>query len=227
MIPRPNRVPRVQNVFDEQRVALVQALRDRGVTDEPTLAAIAVIPREHFISSAMRTRAYEDSALPIDNGQTISQPYTVAFMTQALALRGGEKVLEIGTGSGYQAAVLAHLGVNVYTVERHETLSKQAQLVLRSLGYTVTHRTGDGTIGWNQYAPFDGILITAGAPDVPETLARQLTIGGRLIVPVGTASEQTLYRVTRTAPEDWKAEDLGPFKFVPLIGREGWDDKRR
>lgn len=224
MIPRPNRV---QNVFDEQRVALMQALRDRGITDERTLAAIAVIPREQFISSAMRTRAYEDSALPIDNGQTISQPFTVAFMTQALALKGGEKVLEIGTGSGYQAAVLAHLGATVFTVERHETLSKQAQVLLRALGYTVTHRTGDGTIGWNQYAPFNGILITAGAPDVPETLARQLTIGGKLIVPVGTEAEQTLYRVTRNAPEDWSVENLGPFKFVPLIGREGWDDKRR
>lgn len=224
MIPRPNRI---QNVFDEQRSSLVQALRDRGITDEATLAAVAVIPRELFISSAMRTRAYEDSALPIDSGQTISQPFTVAFMTQALHIKRGDKILEIGTGSGYQAAVLAHLGANVFTVERHETLSKQAQAVLKSLGYTVTHRTGDGTIGWNQYAPFDGIIITAGAPDVPETLARQLTIGGRLIVPVGSEQEQTLYRVTRTAPEDWSVENLGPFKFVPLIGREGWDEKRR
>jgi len=224
MIPRPNRV---QNVFDEQRTALVLALRERGITDERVLSAIALIPREQFISPAMRTRAYEDSALPIDSGQTISQPYTVAHMTEALALKGGEKILEIGTGSGYQAAVLAHLGANVYTVERHETLSKQAQILLRALGYSVTHRTGDGTIGWNQYAPFNGILVTAGAPDVPETLARQLTIGGRLIVPVGTESAQTLYRVTRNGPEDWTVVDLGPFKFVPLIGREGWDDKRR
>jgi len=224
MLSRPNKV---QNISDEQRETLVQKLRERGITDEAVLQAIGVIRRELFISSAMRTRAYEDSPLPIDNGQTISQPFTVAFMTQALRLKRGDKILEIGTGSGYQAALLSHLGAHVFTVERHEVLSKQAQLLLSSLGYTVTHRTGDGTIGWNQYAPFDGILITAGAPDVPETLARQLTIGGRLIVPVGTEQEQTLYRVTRNAPEDWSVENLGPFKFVPLIGREGWDDKRR
>lgn len=208
--------------FAHQRQALIDSFRRRDITDASVLQAIASVPREEFVSPAMKQRAYEDSALPIDAHQTISQPYTVAVMTQALRVRPGSKVLEIGTGSGYQAAVLAALGCTVYTIERHEILSRRARTTLERCGYHVHCRVGDGTIGWSEHAPYDGIIVTAGAPDVPEALAKQLTIGGCLVVPVGERDEQTLYRVTRTAEDDWSAEDLGPFRFVPLIGRQGW-----
>lgn len=218
---------RTATVYDEQRARLLAQLQQRGITDEHVLSAMDSIPREHFVGQAIATRAYEDTALPIDAQQTISQPFTVAFMTQALMLPPRAKVLEIGTGSGYQAAVLAVMGMRVFTVERHPDLSMQARRVLAQHGLQVECRVGDGTIGWREHAPYDGIIVTAGAPDVPETLARQLSIGGRMVIPVGTQQEQTLYRVTRTADEDWKVEDMGPFKFVPLIGREGWDDRGR
>jgi protein-L-isoaspartate(D-aspartate) O-methyltransferase len=206
----------------QQRQALLTSFQQRGITNPLVLDAIQRVPREEFVSQAMRQRAYEDSALPIDAHQTISQPFTVAFMTQALQVGKGSKVLEIGTGSGYQAAVLAAMGCDVYSIERHDVLSRKARIVLERLGLAVHLRVGDGTIGWNEHAPYDGIIVTAGAPDVPEALAKQLSIGGRLVVPVGPRDEQTLYRVTRTATDDWSAEDLGPFRFVPLIGRQGW-----
>ncbi len=208
--------------YEQQRQSLIQSFRSRGITDEAVLQAMASVNRELFVSPAMKQRAYEDSALPIDARQTISQPYTVAFMTQALRVGRGSKVLEIGTGSGYQAAVLAALGCEVYTIERHDVLSRRARHTLEQLGYIVHCRVGDGTIGWTEHAPYDGIIVTAGAPDVPEALAKQLAIGGRLVVPVGERDEQSLYCVTRNGPEDWSAEDLGPFRFVPLIGRQGW-----
>jgi len=217
---------RVASPLEQQREHLLTQLRERGITNEAVLDVMRHLPRERFVSPAIAARAYEDSALPIDEHQTISQPYTVALMTQMLDLPAGAKVLEIGTGSGYQAAVLAALGMHVFTVERHAALSKQAKAVLSALGLAATFRVGDGTIGWNEYAPYDGIVVTAGAPDVPETLARQLAVGGRLLVPVGTKQQQTMYCVTRTAAETWSASDLGPSKFVPLIGREGWDDHR-
>ncbi|MBK6761228.1 MAG: protein-L-isoaspartate(D-aspartate) O-methyltransferase [Ignavibacteria bacterium] len=221
MTPRPTKVA---TPFDVQRQGLVDVLRSRGITDEAVLAAIGKVPREVFVPAAMTGRAYEDSALPIDNRQTISQPYTVAFMTQALKITRGSRVLEIGTGSGYQAAVLAQLGANVVSIERHPLLSQKARTALVSLGYEVNCRVGDGTIGYREAGPYDGIIVTAGAPDVPEPLAKQLAIGGRLVVPVGSLENQTLYRVVRNAEDSWKAEDLGPFKFVPLIGRSGWDE---
>ena len=219
----PNR--RVSTLLDQQRVLLIQQLRDRGITNEAVLDVMGRLPREAFVSQAIASRVYEDTALPIDDQQTISQPYTVALMTQTLALPAGSKVLEIGTGSGYQAAVLTMLGLHVYTIERHAGLSRKAKQVLTDLGLTATFRIGDGTIGWSEHAPYDGIVVTAGAPDVPQTLARQLTVGGRMVVPVGTLNEQTMYCVTRTGPTDWKAVDMGPSKFVPLIGREGWEDR--
>ncbi len=218
------RPARIFTPFDVQRQGLVDVLRSRGIVDESVLASIHIVPREMFVPPAMTGRAYEDSALPIDNRQTISQPYTVAFMTQALRLTRGMKVLEIGTGSGYQAAVLAQIGANVVSIERHPLLSSKARSVLSSLGYTVNCRVGDGTIGFREGGPYDGIIVTAGAPDVPEPLAKQLVVGGRLVVPVGSLENQTLYRVIRTAEDAWKVEDLGPFKFVPLIGRSGWDE---
>jgi len=215
---------RIRGPYHEKRLELIRQLRAKGITDPNVLHAMEQLPREEFVQASMKVRAYEDTALPIDDKQTISQPFTVAFMTQAMGVKPGNKILEIGTGSGYQAAVLAVMGAKVISIERHPRLSQQARTRLQHLGLDVNCRVGDGTIGYREGGPYDGIIVTAGAPDVPEPLARQLTIGGRLVVPVGTAEEQTLYRVTRTAEEDWKAEDLGPFKFVPLIGVEGWDE---
>jgi len=209
---------------DTQRQQLVDALRARGISDEAVLVAMNTVPRETFVPEAIRSRAYEDSALPIDNRQTISQPYTVAFMTQCLNIKPGMKVLEIGTGSGYQAAVLSQLGAHVISIERHPLLSTKARTILTSLGYDVQCRVGDGTIGYREGGLYDGIIVTAGAPDVPEPLAKQLKIGGRLVVPVGSKEDQRLYLVIRTEEDDWNAKDLGPFKFVPLIGRSGWNE---
>lgn len=219
-----SRPARQYSSFELQRQQLVALLESRGIRDARVLSAIASIPREEFVPQALFSRAYEDSALPIDNRQTISQPYTVALMTQLLDVQRGHKILEIGTGSGYQAAVLAQLGAEVVSIERHAILSQKARTVLERLGYPVTCRIGDGTIGYREGGPYDGIIITAGAPDVPEPLAKQLAIGGRMIVPIGTLEEQRLYRVLRTGEETWKAEDVGPAKFVPLIGRSGWDE---
>ena len=221
MKPSPQRT---STPFELQRQALVDSLRARGITNGRVLAAMATVPREQFVPAALAMRAYEDSALPIDNRQTISQPHTVAIMTQALELDEPSKVLEIGTGSGYQAAVLAAMGHHVISIERHAALSQRARTVLSAAGYGVTCRVGDGTIGYREGGPYDGIIVTAGAPDVPELLARQLTIGGRMVIPVGSKTEQALYRVVRTGEENWKAEELGQAKFVPLIGRSGWDD---
>lgn len=215
---------RIRGPYHEKRLELIRQLKAKGIIDANVLFAMEQLPREEFVQPSMKVRAYEDTALPIDDKQTISQPYTVAFMTQALSITPGMKVLEIGTGSGYQAAVLAVMGAKVVTIERHPRLSQQARGLLQQLGLDVNCRIGDGTIGYREGGPYDAIIVTAGAPDVPETLARQLAIGGKLVVPVGTSDEQTLYRVTRTGEEDWKAEDLGPFKFVPLIGVEGWDE---
>jgi len=182
------------------------------------------VPRELFLEKNFSRRAYEDSALPIGSGQTISQPFTVAYMTQALRLKPGEKVLEIGTGSGYQAAILAELGCKVFTIERHQTLLQSARKVFDLLGYhDIISRSGDGSRGWAEYAPFDAIIVTAGAPDVPETLTKQLNLnGGRLLVPVGSLSFQRMYLV-KNMNEKLEVEELPEFKFVPLVGKEGWD----
>ena len=197
----------------------------RGVRSPKVLDAMRKVPREHFLPQEHGILAYEDSPLPIGKGQTISQPYIVAYMTEALALEGGEKVLEIGTGSGYAAAVLAEIAAEVFTIERIEGLAARARTVLDSLGYdNVQVRHGDGTLGWPEHAPFDGIVVTAGGPDIPDTLKHQLKIGGRLVMPVGrTTWYQELVRVTRVAEAEFETEDLVPVRFVPLIGEEGWD----
>jgi protein-L-isoaspartate(D-aspartate) O-methyltransferase len=184
---------------------------------------MGTIPRERFLDGPYAAHAYEDSALPIGEGQTISQPYTVAFQTQALGPIAGEKILEIGTGSGYQTAVLAHIGLRVYTIERHVALLEQARKRLETLGYhRVISRAGDGTRGWPEFAPFDAILVTAGAPDVPESLTKQLNPnGGRMIIPVGDRRSQRMYLIRNTNGE-LSAEELTDFSFVPLIGSEGW-----
>jgi protein-L-isoaspartate(D-aspartate) O-methyltransferase len=199
----------------------------RGVRSEKVLDAMRKVPRERFLPNGQGVWAYDDAPLPIGDGQTISQPYIVAYMTEALALVGGEKVLEIGTGSGYAAAVLAEIAADVYTIERIDGLAIMARANLAELGYQNVHvRQGDGTLGWPEHAPFDGIIVTAGGPDVPDTLKNQLKIGGRLVMPIGkTAWYQELVRITRTTETEFDMEYLMPVRFVPLIGERGWDSQ--
>lgn len=202
---------------------LLDDLRAKGITDERVLHAISRVPREEFVPPTFRHRAYDDDALPIACAQTISQPYTVAMMSQLLQARRDMSVLEIGTGSGYQAAVLYFMGMRVFTVERHAELLAQARERLTCIGVNVATHLGDGTVGWSQFAPYDRIIVTAGAPDVPEALMKQLAPNGRMIVPVGDTSSQTMKVVTRIGEgNEFEIDDAGSFKFVPLIGREGW-----
>jgi len=198
-------------------------LAGRGIGDARVLDAMRAVPREHFVAPELREFAYEDSPLPIEEEQTISQPWIVAHMTEALELRGGEKVLEIGTGSGYAAAVLSRIAGHVYTIERHGPLARLAAARLGALGYdNVTVRHGDGTLGWAEEAPFDAIVVAAGGPRVPRPLLEQLRDGGRLVIPVGeTLHEQRLVRVVRSG-DQFLGEELGPVRFVPLVGAAGW-----
>ena len=216
--------------FKKLRKEMVEkAIYARGVRSELVLEAMGRVPRESFLPSHLREFAYEDTPLPIEEGQTISQPYIVAFMTEALALHGGEKVLEIGTGSGYAAAVLSEIAANVYTVERHGPLAEKAAVTLADLGYDNVHVLhGDGTRGWPAHAPFDAIIVAAGGPTIPESLKNQLKIGGRLVIPVGSDQRaQELVRVTRISQSDYRREDLADVRFVPLLGEEGWAPEER
>jgi len=200
-------------------------LRSRGIRDERVLKALEAIPRHLFVDEALRDQAYFDHPLPIDAGQTISQPYIVALMTAALELRGSERVLEIGTGSGYQTAVLAALADQVFSIERVAPLASRARKILDALDdYNVAIRIGDGTYGWREESPFDAIIVTAGAPRVPRILVEQLAVGGRLVIPVGDRHTQDLVRVIRQSEDagDIKQEDLGGCRFVSLIGEHGW-----
>jgi len=209
----------------KQRKDMVKhQISDRGVRCKRTLAALQKVPREQFLPKKLRPFAYHDGPLPIDAEQTISQPYIVALMTEALALEGGERVLEIGTGSGYAAAVLAEIASEVYTVERIAILAKKSSDLLAILGYTnveVLH--ADGTLGWPEHAPYDAIVVTAGGPEVPESLKAQLKIGGRLVIPVGNNERfQKLIRVIRLSETEFITDDLADVRFVPLVGKEGW-----
>ena len=196
----------------------------RGVRDELVLDAMRKVPRELFLPKNLREFAYEDTPLPIAGEQTISQPYIVAFMAEALMLKGGEKVLEIGAGSGYAAAVLSEIAANVYTVERLGPLAEKAAATLAELGYDNVHVLhGDGTRGWPAHAPYDAIVVAAGGPQVPESLKEQLKIGGRLVIPVGADQRsQELVRVTRISADEYRSEDIADVRFVPLIGEQGW-----
>jgi protein-L-isoaspartate(D-aspartate) O-methyltransferase len=196
----------------------------RGVRSEAVLGAVRKVAREAFIPERLREFAYEDAPLPIAAGQTISQPYIVALMTEALNLGGGERVLEIGTGSGYAAAILAEIAAEVYTVERIGQLAEKAASTLEALGYHNVHVVhADGTLGWAMAAPYDAIIVAAGGPEVPESLKAQLKIGGRMVIPVGTDPRtQELVRVTRISDDEFKSEDIADVRFVPLIGKEGW-----
>ncbi|MBP1648839.1 MAG: pcm [Bacteroidetes bacterium] len=207
--------------FDDERQEMVALLKDRSITDARLLRAMGKVERHLFVPEPFTSRAYEDSALPIGKGQTISQPYTVAFMTQALGIKEGDRVLEIGTGSGYQAAILAELGARVFTIERNLDLLAGARKLLDRLGYRVVSKGGDGTVGWTDFAPFSGILVTAGAPQVPQPLLHQMDEGGRLVIPVGDMDIQDLAIITRLG-DRYEQKQINGFKFVPLIGKMGW-----
>jgi len=208
--------------FTAPRARLVAELKDKGIADERVLKAVGTVPRERFIDSALAHRAYEDTALPIGLKQTISQPYTVARQSELMELAPGEKVLEIGTGSGYQCAILCEMGQKVFSVERHDELYRKSGDLIRALGYRAELKCGDGTLGWSAYAPYDAIVVTAGAPVVPDALLQQLVIGGRLVIPVGDQSTQAMLRLRRVSATDFEEERFDGFKFVPLIGKDGW-----
>ncbi len=218
----------VMTTFEVLRQHMVEhQLAARGLSDQLVLDAVASVPREEFIPTDLVEFAYRDSPLPIAASQTISQPYIVALMTAALELKSGDRVLEVGTGSGYAAAVLAEIADDVYTIERHKILADTARGRLENLGYkNIQVLYGDGTLGWPQHAPFDGIIVAAGGPEVPANLKQQLAIGGRLVIPVGTTLQtQKLIRVRRISEHEFEEDDLGGVRFVPLIGAAGWEDE--
>ncbi|MBF8248522.1 MAG: protein-L-isoaspartate O-methyltransferase [Bacteroidetes bacterium] len=208
--------------FEDYRKDMIKLVRDRGITDERLIAAMLKVERHLFVPGAFANRAYDDTALPIASSQTISQPYTVAFMTQELNAMKDARILEVGTGSGYQAAILAEMGCRVFTIERHMELHLQARKVLEKLGYRIASRCGDGTVGWSEFAPYDGIIVTAAAPQIPEPLLQQLTDGGRLVIPVGDLEMQGL-RVVTKLNGNLQSKEVHGFKFVPLIGKKGWN----
>jgi protein-L-isoaspartate(D-aspartate) O-methyltransferase len=212
-------------MYESERQELVDKISQKGINDIAVLKAIGDVERHLFVPKAMRYHSYKDVALPIGQGQTISQPYTVAYMTQALHLKPGHKILEIGTGSGYQAAILAAMGANVYTIERNLDIYNDTMKKFDELGLRVHAKYGDGTIGWQEYAPYDGIIVTAGAPSVPQSLMKQLAIGAKLVIPVGGKTTQKLKIVTKQGEDKFEIVDIPEFSFVPLIGREGWSEK--
>jgi protein-L-isoaspartate(D-aspartate) O-methyltransferase len=215
----------VSTDYDKEREHMVKSqLARRGIKDTRVLEAMRQVPRHLFIPEGMRSLAYCDGPLPIGHGQTISQPYIVALMTETLELAGQERVLEIGTGSGYQAAILSHLAWQVYSVERHAVLAQQAEKILAHLGYdNIVVRVSDGTLGWPEHSPYEAIIVTAAAPDVPRPLTDQLADGGRLVAPVGSQWSQVLVKVRRQG-DLLIRERLTAVAFVPLVGEYGWEE---
>jgi protein-L-isoaspartate(D-aspartate) O-methyltransferase len=212
-------------MYESERRELVKKISQKGITDKAVLKAIEEVERHLFVPEIMKHHAYDDVALPIGYGQTISQPFTVAFMTQALKAKPGDKILEIGTGSGYQAAILFNMGMEVYSIERNVDIFYKTRKLFDELGLRINTKCGDGTLGWEEHAPFDGIIVTAGSPSIPDSLKKQLIVGGRLVVPVGGKTSQRLKIVTKIEENKFDIEDIPEFAFVPLIGREGWKDK--
>lgn len=204
------------------RKKLVGLLKEKGISDEHVLAAMEKVPRHYFFDQTFWTQAYKDIAFPIGDGQTISQPYTVAYQTELLHIKRGDKVLEIGTGSGYQTCILLELGANVYTIERQENLFRRTKQVLPQIGYQAHFLCGDGSKGIPEHAPFDKIIVTAGAPIVPEILLKQLKIGGILVIPVGDEKAQKMLTILRISETDYEKIELDTFRFVPLIGDQAW-----
>ncbi|HKL88919.1 MAG TPA: protein-L-isoaspartate(D-aspartate) O-methyltransferase [Salinibacter sp.] len=220
----PNSADKDARTFRRRRERLVQTLRDRGIQDSRVLKAIGAVPRHKFVEPAFQDQAYDDKALPIGMNQTISQPFTVAYQTSLLDVSSNDRILEVGTGSGYQAAVLCEMGARVFSIERHDELLTRTEKLLDDLGYSVRTRHGDGTKGWTAFAPYDGIVVTAAAPDIPDALLRQLREpngmdGGQLVIPLGGSSGQTMTRIRRTGsgPHDYAREEYHNFRFVPLV----------
>jgi protein-L-isoaspartate(D-aspartate) O-methyltransferase len=212
----------LHNHINLRQQMVVQQIKGRGIRDKKVLQAMAKVPRHLFIPPESQVYAYEDRPLCIGEGQTISQPYMVALMTECMELQGGEKVLEIGTGSGYQTAILCEIAEMVYTIERHAVLLQEAEKILDELGYhNYKAKVGDGTVGWEEYSPFDSIIVTAGAPDIPPKLAEQLAEEGRLVIPVGYHGFQTLFKIIKKGNKLKRCSITG-CTFVPLIGEQGW-----
>ena len=209
-----------------EREWMVQTqLIDRDITDEAVINSMLIVPRHKYVVEDKREYAYYDTALEINAGQTISQPYIVALMAQALELKSSDNVLEIGTGSGYSAAILSRMAAYIYTIERHDILAHFAKERFQNQGCeNIEVRVGDGTLGWIEKAPFDAILVTAGGPVIPNPLINQLAIGGRLVIPVGDKGEQKLLQVKKIATSELIEENLGSVRFVPLIGKKGWSE---
>ncbi len=211
------------------RKELIEKLHSSGIRDKEVLRAIGRVRRELFVKDEFKKYSYENIALPLNSNQTISQPFTVAFMTELLEIKSGDKVLEVGTGSGYQSAVLKELGAEVYSIERIKELYESAKEKLSHLNYNVSLKNDDGTKGWNEFSPFDKIIVTAGSPRIPKQLLEQLKIGGRMIIPIGDESLQKLVLIKKSGSDNEKDEEpkykfkaFEDFKFVPLIGEEGW-----
>ncbi|ODA39372.1 protein-L-isoaspartate(D-aspartate) O-methyltransferase [Desulfosporosinus sp. BG] len=209
-----------------EREWMVQTqLIGRDITDEAVINSMQIVPRHKYVMEDKQEYAYYDTALEIEAGQTISQPYIVALMAQVLELKASDNVLEIGTGSGYSAAILSRMAAHVYTIERHDILAQFAKDRFQNQGYkNIEVLVGDGTLGWAEKAPFDAILVTAGGPVIPDSLINQLAIGGRLVIPVGDKGEQKLLRVKKTETRQLIEENLGSVRFVPLIGTNGWSE---
>ncbi len=209
-------------MYEQERLELINKLRSKGIKDEKVLDAMMQVERHNFVPDVMKHHSYKDVALPIGYNQTISQPFTVAYMTQALQLKPESKILEIGTGSGYQAAILSKMGMRIFSIERNEKIFFRTQKLFDQLGFRAVLKYGDGTLGWEEFAPYDGIIVTAGGPSVPENLKKQLAVNGRLVIPVGNRKSQTLMIISKKEDETFEVVEAPNFAFVPLIGKEGW-----
>ncbi|MHB8930013.1 MAG: protein-L-isoaspartate(D-aspartate) O-methyltransferase [Melioribacteraceae bacterium] len=212
-------------MFEREREELVEILKNKGITNKRVLEAFLKVERHLFLPDIMKQHAYKDVALPIGLGQTISQPYTVAYMTQALDPQPQQKILEIGTGSGYQAAILSQMGARVFTIERHHDLYNSAMKIFDKMNLRIAARCSDGTLGWQEFSPYDGIIVTAGGPSVPVNLKKQLADNGRLVIPIGDKKIQSLQIITKISSDEFLTREVPYFAFVPLIGREGWKEK--